>query len=440
MSFYIRKSVKFGPVRLNFSKSGIGVSAGIKGARISTGPRGTYIHMGRNGIYYRQKIDGSLADTRVSDAVHSDSAMHFEAGNGNTPAADTSDLVDSSTQNLLSQINSRIQEPTYAFRIGILSAVIAVAIASLAYVVKANAGIFLESAYPYVLALPLVVGALTLIAGLSVAHTTHQQEILARTTTLLFEFDGETKDRFTATQKAFANLAKSACIWHVTSEAPNWDWKRNAGASSIITRKRIAIQPVHPPFIKIPFEVYGVLLDSIRLFFLPDQVLILQNGKYGAIGYDTLQVHALPTRFIEDGGVPNDSTVIDHTWQYVRKDGGPDLRFRNNRLLPVVQYGHVQIIALSGVNLHLHISNLSNAQQFAQAINEYIRHRQKPSQNSSSRTTSGYQQSSAYQQEERPKTKAPKDAIDENPYDILNVSPHATRDEITTAYRKLGEL
>jgi uncharacterized protein DUF4236 len=61
MGWFYRKSVKFGPFRLNFSKSGIGVSAGVKGARVSTGPRGTYLNLGTNGIYYRQKIDGPYA-------------------------------------------------------------------------------------------------------------------------------------------------------------------------------------------------------------------------------------------------------------------------------------------------------------------------------------------------------------------------------------------
>ncbi|QOK83482.1 DUF4236 domain-containing protein [Ralstonia solanacearum] len=47
MGFYVRQSVKVGPLRFNFSKSGVGVSTGVKGIRIGTGPRGNYIHMGR---------------------------------------------------------------------------------------------------------------------------------------------------------------------------------------------------------------------------------------------------------------------------------------------------------------------------------------------------------------------------------------------------------
>ena len=40
MGFYLRKGVKVGPLRFNLSKSGIGVSAGIKGLRFGSGPRG----------------------------------------------------------------------------------------------------------------------------------------------------------------------------------------------------------------------------------------------------------------------------------------------------------------------------------------------------------------------------------------------------------------
>src|SRR6266508_4445181 len=60
MGWFFRKSAKFGPFRLNLSKSGIGVSAGIKGARVSTGPRGTYLNLGRGGLYYRQKVGGGM--------------------------------------------------------------------------------------------------------------------------------------------------------------------------------------------------------------------------------------------------------------------------------------------------------------------------------------------------------------------------------------------
>ena len=54
MGFYFRKSVNLGGLRFNFSKSGVGVSTGVKGFRVGSGPRGNYVQMGRNGVYYKK--------------------------------------------------------------------------------------------------------------------------------------------------------------------------------------------------------------------------------------------------------------------------------------------------------------------------------------------------------------------------------------------------
>lgn len=56
MGFYFRKSLNLGPIKLNFSKSGVGVSTGIKGLRIGTGPKGNYVHAGRKGLYYKKQF------------------------------------------------------------------------------------------------------------------------------------------------------------------------------------------------------------------------------------------------------------------------------------------------------------------------------------------------------------------------------------------------
>lgn len=58
MGWYLRKSMRFGPMRINLSRRGIGVSVGIKGLRVGTGPRGPYVAGGRGGIYFRQRPGG----------------------------------------------------------------------------------------------------------------------------------------------------------------------------------------------------------------------------------------------------------------------------------------------------------------------------------------------------------------------------------------------
>ena len=61
MGWNYRKSVNLGGgMRLNFSKSGIGISGGVKGFRIGTGPRGTKmtVSIPGTGIYYTKNLSG----------------------------------------------------------------------------------------------------------------------------------------------------------------------------------------------------------------------------------------------------------------------------------------------------------------------------------------------------------------------------------------------
>jgi hypothetical protein len=68
MGLFLRKSLSFGPVRFNLSKSGIGVSAGVRGLRVGTGPRGAYISGGRDGVYFRESLKKG-SQVRTADRV-----------------------------------------------------------------------------------------------------------------------------------------------------------------------------------------------------------------------------------------------------------------------------------------------------------------------------------------------------------------------------------
>ena len=60
MGFYLRKSFRAGPIRFNLSKSGIGASVGVTGARLGMSSSGrAYVHGGRGGLYYRKSLGGA---------------------------------------------------------------------------------------------------------------------------------------------------------------------------------------------------------------------------------------------------------------------------------------------------------------------------------------------------------------------------------------------
>ncbi|HSN74495.1 MAG TPA: DUF4236 domain-containing protein [Anaerolineae bacterium] len=437
MSIYIRKSVKFGPLRFNYSKSGIGVSVGVNVERLAFGPRGTYIHLGSKGVYYHQKIDGSISDAQP------EAARSFGASFGDGPdtvkATNVSDLIESSDRDTLAQINSRIQQPTIAWVIGIFSTILAGATASLSLAVLANASLFIESVLPVLTWFPVVIAVGIWFLGMWIAWVTNQHEKLAQTTTLEYTLDDTARVKFAAVQAALDTLSKSACIWRVVSQMPTWDWKRNAGATSLINRKRIEARYMSPPFVQTRIKVNGLLLDSKQLFFLPDQLFIFQNGHYDAVSYSSLQVRASPTSFIEDEGVPHDAQTVGHTWRYVRKDGGPDMRFKSNRQIPIAQYGHIELLSQTGLGLHLQVSNLAYAHQFTQALLDYILYCQTPNARSSSSNTSS---SSRHQYQDQTKREARQESApkEDSPYTVLNVSQNSTWEEISAAYRKMAQM
>jgi DnaJ-domain-containing protein 1 len=59
--------------------------------------------------------------------------------------------------------------------------------------------------------------------------------------------------------------------------------------------------------------------------------------------------------------------VIGTTWRYVNKKGGPDLRFNDNRQIPIYRYGQVDL-SCGSWRLHLCLSRADAAGQFAIAM------------------------------------------------------------------------
>ncbi len=81
---------------------------------------------------------------------------------------------------------------------------------------------------------------------------------------------------------------------------------------------------------------------------MPDLILYWDRGVFGGVPYDDFLVEQGSTRFIEDGYVPSDAVVVGQTWRFVRRDGGPDRRFNNNRQLPIAQYGTLTLRSSRG--------------------------------------------------------------------------------------------
>jgi len=108
MGFFFRSSTKFGPFRLNFSRSGVGASVGVKGLRLTMASSGTtYVTVGSNGFYYRETLsNGSRSRQPIASPPRpTDHPCHTRGETIST--APSSELIDSSSARLIQQLNER---------------------------------------------------------------------------------------------------------------------------------------------------------------------------------------------------------------------------------------------------------------------------------------------------------------------------------------------
>lgn len=270
-------------------------------------------------------------------------------------------------------------------------------------------------------------GLLTVALVLFVAGVlAHQKNSEKRKTRLFYELDETEQRRHSVVQESFGILLKCRRIWRIESESATVDLKRNAGASSLVRRAITSVTTLTPPRVETNVQVPCINLGRSQLYFLPDTILYRDGSGFGAISYSDFRLEQGFTRFIESGEVPSDATVVDHTWQYVNKNGGPDRRFSNNRQLPILRLGVLVFNSSKGLNIQLNTSDPEKSVGFTECWRTQFELGGKPFQR-------------------RPPQSPPR--REEPVFDrrttarkTLGVDSNATEADIAAAYRRLAQM
>jgi hypothetical protein len=268
----------------------------------------------------------------------------------------------------------------------------------------------------------------TLALGLLIAGAiAHKKNMEKRESRLFYELDEVEQQKNNAVKQSLELLAKCHRIWRIEAKSATWDWKRNAGASFLVRRTTIGVSNLSPPRVKTNIPVPCVNMGRTQLYFLPDTILYRDDMGYGAIAYIDFRLVQGLTRFIESEGVPSDAIIVDHTWRYVNKNGGPDRRFNNNRQLPVLQLGVLVFTSSKGLNIQLNTSNPQQSLAFANCWGtQFQRARESYEQRGHSHPPSEPAEASSSQTRMLRK--------------ILGVGDNASDAEISAAYRRLAQM
>lgn len=369
MGFRLRKSINLGGgARMTFSKSGISTSVGGKGFRVTAGPRGTFVTVGAKGIHYRQRIGGYVGGAppaRVPTSQPTPQPVSqptpqpvpqappvYQTG---TPivTADASQLIELSSAATLEQLNTVSRQPAYAWLFLVGGGIVGLLLAQV-----------------HIILLVLVLGLSGYVA--SIANKLDKER---RTFHLQYEMDAQAQQKWGLLNQCVSSLGRSLRLWRITTHDPTYDWKRNAGASSLLTRNPSSVQQRTSRTIASNVNPYVLDIGTQQFYFFPDRVYVLENGTYGAVEYASLMLGVGQTRFIEEQGVPSDAQTVGQTWRFVNKSGGPDRRFNNNYQIPIAQYGVVELKSSTGLNLLLHVSSVAVAEQFTSLFQSFQGHR-----------------------------------------------------------------
>lgn len=361
MGFYLRKGFNFGPLRLNLSRSGLGASFGVKGARIGIGPKGSYIHMGRGGLYYRQTLTPGRSHYVPSTPIPQPAPLQPSPPSNaqeikSSPAAA---LTDSSATELLKELN-RVKKRTDRLPMVIIPGGAAIIVL-----------LSLQSATWMVALTAVAIAALALYAR----HT----DVLNGTAILNYSLEPDAANEYSKLQAPFRQLAECERVWHIDATAHNADTKYHAGASVRMDRKETEPKFTKPPKVQCNIDVPVLQTNDVTLYFFPDRLLVYDSAGVGSVTYASLEVEGGENRFVESESVPRDSRQVDRTWRYVNKKGGPDRRFANNRELPVMQYGLLGFSNPQGLKAVFMCSRGNVPSQFVSAFSDARKHGQKGS-------------------------------------------------------------
>jgi hypothetical protein len=272
-------------------------------------------------------------------------------------SADASSIIDSSSAELVKELQERLRTPAWHL-----------------WSMAVGAVVFLVGASQQ-LTLLAVLGGIIFVVGGVVGYVVYTNK---RTTEIKYDLDPHYGQMFSRMLAGFEQLRKSHRLWMVETTSAVHNGKYHAGAASILTRKDITARLGSPSFLHLNIRLPILQAGKQSLYFLPDVVLVVQGNHVGAVSYSHLNIGCNSTQFIEDGSVPRDSEQVGTTWRYVNKSGGPDRRFSNNRQLPILRYAELKLQSTTGLNEAIQVSNVRSADAFVQGLRTMLQSPRRP--------------------------------------------------------------
>lgn len=339
MGFRFRKSVNLGGgFRVNFSKTGVGYSWGGKGFRVTRTAKGTTrttASIPGTGISYSYEL-GKQNLKRRKEKAEAEGKFYPSVADRNLYA----------TQNIVNNIvSTTASDELEAMLASANEALRLKKIAKNGFWISLGLGIICFPLFPFW-------GLISIVFAFMALYVRTKGVV-----ELDYNIEPDQYIVVNSRMSQFLKIADSTKVWRIMQTSKVIDRKYSSGAEQVVDRP-LCIVRTTPPFpFKVNMKIVSLTVGKETLLFLPDKLLIIQDNKISALNYNDITSRVGVVRIIESETVPIDASVVDWTWKYVNKSGGPDRRFKDNTQLPICLYGTLELTSQTGLNTMIVYSN-----------------------------------------------------------------------------------
>lgn len=334
MGFRYRKSINLGKgFRVNISKSGIGYSYGVKGARITKTANG------------RTRQTLSIPGTGISYV--SESGSQKPTNNVKESTQKFSEAVDNlNFENLDSGIYDEAVKKAQKWNM----------ISSLMFMLAIL--LFIVAFFnPFL----FIAVAILFISSVVITQTLGRISVE-------YDLDDHAKQEYAKLCTNWKRAFESFGVWQISQTCITNNKKDNCGAkeaikpvtihhklfNKIVPKINTNIEPLCIPIVNDKGKEAG------QVIVLPDRVIISKGLTLAAIENKFVEtVVSVQPMAIPDNSQPSDAKVVEHRYVHQNKDGSADKRYNDNPLLAVVHYGRVDVLTNGSTILSLLFSNVA---------------------------------------------------------------------------------
>ncbi len=192
-----------------------------------------------------------------------------------------------------------------------------------------------------------------------------------------FDMDTEIGPPHRRMHEAFDRIVACQRKWVVQTSQRIDRVRARSLADTVVTRKPATMGRSGDPLVTTTDVPLSLAIQGGRskAYFYPGFLLVsaCDGNGFAIVDLADLEIQSTHSRFTETETVPSDAIAVGSTWAKANKDGSRDKRFSDNRQLPILRYGQLQLSTAGELQEAFVFSRSEPCDEFVAAVQELRR-------------------------------------------------------------------